>query len=221
MSVSPTYERSDESQFLFSRRMRRWFWYLALFVLYSQLASAGLTGVYRYWPWERTFLDGGNPSVFDPYTLTLLQPPLGVGTIENWRAVGRDLEFSWPAYAAWAIVAPALGSAGLFFATVAGKGWLPRCLLLLGSCLGVVAAVAIKLYEWFMGSIGWAFLAGVITDRTLPHVPHPIYGHAELAGSLFLPLGVYASIVFFLVISSARRAFRSWIAARRQGNQRR
>ncbi len=209
-------EHRDESRFLFSRWIRRLLFYVGLFVLYSQLVSAGLTGVYRYSPWEPTWMDGGHPAIFDPCTLTLLQPPAGVGTIENWRAIGWDIEFSPARYLGWAIIGPILGSAALFFASVARTGWRPRCMLLIGSCLGVVAAVAIKLHEWLRGSIGWAELARTITDGTLPHAPHPIYGYAEFIGSLFLPIVVYVSIVLFLMISSTWIALRSWIAAFRK-----
>jgi len=99
-------------------------------------------------------------------------------------------------------------------ASRAAGGWLPRCLLLLGSILGIAAAILIKMYEWGNGSIGWAFMSGIITDRTLPHVPHPIYGYAELIGSLFLPIIAYAAIVVFVVVSALWRLVRWWIRLR-------
>ncbi len=209
----------DDARFLFSRRLRRLLFYVGLFVLYSQLVSAGLTGVYRYSPWEKTWFDGGDPPIFDSWTLTLLQPPAGIGTSADWLAVGRDLRYSPFRYAAWAIMPPVLGSTALLFASMAGPGWRPRCLLLFGSVLGLVAAIAIKLHEWAHGSIGWAVLSHGITDRTLPHEPHPIYGYAELIGSFFLPIVVYMTIIVFIVVSTVSGLIRSSIGAvrKRQG----
>ncbi|MGE0116807.1 MAG: hypothetical protein AB7S71_14805 [Dongiaceae bacterium] len=204
MQVDPTDGPKSERPFLLSKRVRRVLFYAGLFVLYSQLVSAGLTGVYRYTPWEPTWLDGGHPTIFDPCTLTLLQPPEGIGTIENWRAVGWNIEFSPARYIAWAAAAPILGSAALFFASVAGAGWRPRALLFVGSCLGVAAAVAIKIHEAIRGSISWAIVARRFTDGTLLHAPHPIYGYAELIGSLFLPIAIYMAIVVYILVSSAR-----------------
>ena len=188
--------------FLFSRRIRRLLFYVGLFTLYSQLASAGLTGVYRYSPWEKTWMDGGHPPVFDYCTLTVIQPPEGIGTSADWLAVRRDVGGSPFWYAAWAVVPPLLGSATLLMASSAAGGWLPRCLLLLGSILGIAAAILVKMHEWAHGSVGWAFMSGIITDRTLPHAPHPIYGYVELIGSLFLPIIAYAAIVVFVVVSA-------------------
>lgn len=204
---------APDHQFLFSKRIRRALLCIGLFVLYSQLVSAGLTGVFRYSPWEKTFLDGGDPPVFDYWTVTLLQPPEGLGTNADWLAVGRDAGISPFRYAAWAVVGPILGSATVLFASRAGRGWRARSLLLLGSLLGIAAAVLIKIHEWSHGSIGWAFESGIITDRTLPYAPHPVYGYAELIGSFFLPIIIYASIVIFVVVSSAWGMLRSAIAA--------
>jgi hypothetical protein len=187
---------------LFPPRLRRVLFILALFVLYSQLVSAGLTMVYRYSPSEDTFLDGGSPDIFQPGVFTLLQPPEGIGTITDVRAVGWRVEGTPLSYAAWAIVMPIVGSAAIFFATAAGRTWLPRCLLLLGSCLGLAAAVLIKLHEWAVGSIGWAIDAGSSTNFAIDYPPHPIYGYLEFIGSLFLPMAVYSAIVFFLVAAA-------------------
>lgn len=208
-------KHDDESQFFFSRRIRRVLSYVGLFVLYSQLVSAGLTGVYRYSPWELSFVDGGHPEIFEPWTFTVLQAPWGVGTIDDLQAIGWKIEYSPTRYAAWAILAPILGSAALLFAAVARKRWIGLCLLLLGSCLGISAAIVIKLYEWGEGSIGWAWDHGIMTDMTLPNPPHPIYGYVELIGSLFLPIVVYMAIVAFIVISSLRRLVRWSIWAAR------
>jgi hypothetical protein len=200
-------------RFLFSKKIRWALLCIGLFVLYSQLVSAGLTGVFRYSPEEKTFLDGGDPPIFDYATVTLLQPPDGLGTSADWSAVGRDVGISPFRYAAWAVVAPILGSAALLFASRTGRDWRPRTLLLLGSILGIAAAVLIKIHEWAHGSIGWAFTSGVITDRTLPYAPHPVYGYAELIGSFFLPIIVYVSIVLFIVILSIGSVARSAVAA--------
>lgn len=198
-----------DAPYLFSRRIRRLLFYIGLFVLYSQLVSAGLTGVYRYSPLEKTWFDGGDPPIFNSWTLTVLQPPEGIGTSADWLAVGRDARYSPIQYTAWALIAPILGSAALFLGAFAEAGWRPRCMLLLGSLLGVVAAFAIKLHELAHGSIGWAYISFSITDRTLPHAPHPIYGYAELIGSLFLPIAAYAAIVLFIVASAGWRLVRS------------
>lgn len=195
------------TQFLFSRRLRRLLFYIGLFVLYSQLVSAGLTGVYRYSPWELSFVDGGNPGIFDPWTFTLLQPPEGLGTINDLQAIGWRIEYSPIRYAHWTIVPPILGSAGLLFATIAGTGWFARCLVVLGCCLGIAAAILIKLHEFAGGSIGWAWDHGHLTDGTLPNPPHPIYGYAELIGSLYLPIAIYLAIVVYIVVSGARALF--------------
>ncbi len=209
----------DDPRFLFSKRIRRMLFYVCLFVLYSQLVSAGLTGVYRYSPWELSFVDGGHPAVFAPWTLTLLQPPEGIGTIDDLQAIGWKIEYSPIQYAAWTILPPMLGSGALLFAAVARRGWLARCLLFLGSCLGIAAAIVIKLYEWGVGSIGWAWDHGTMTDMTLPNPPHPIYGYAELIGSFFLPIVVYMSIIVFIVVSTVSGLIRSSIGLvrKRQG----
>jgi hypothetical protein len=204
---------APDRRHLLSKNIRRLLFYAGLFVLYSQLVSAGLTGIYRYSPWEKTLLDGGDPPIFDYGTVTLLQPPEGLGTSADWLAVGRDVGISPFRYAAWAVIAPILGSAALLFASCAGRGWRPRSLLLLGSLVGIAAAILIKIHEWAHGSIGWAFTSGVITDRTLPYAPHPVYGYAELIGSFFLPIIVYASIVFFVVVSSTWVMLRSTTTA--------
>lgn len=198
MSTDNALQSPDEHRFLFSKRTRRLLIYAGLFVLYSQIVSAGLTGVYRYSPWEKTWFDGGDPPIFDTWTLTAIQPAEGIGTAADWLEVGRD--YRYPAYRTllWAIIAPALGSAALVYAGVAGIGWRPRCLLILGSAAGILAALAIKAHEWAYGSIGWAVLSTRITDRTLPHAPHPIYGYAELIGGFFLPILIYAALVLFI-----------------------
>ena len=159
---------AEDGRFLFSRRLRRILLYVGLFVLYSQLVSTGLTGVYRYSPWELSFVDGGDPAVFDPSTFTLLQPPEGIGTINDLQALGWKIEYSPTLYAVWAILPPMLGSGALLLGAVARRGWPARCLLLLGSCLGIAAAGAIKLHEWGAGSIGWAWDHQTLTNVTLP-----------------------------------------------------
>lgn len=187
---------------LFSPRIRLLLFYVGLFVLYSQLVSSGLTGVYRYSPSELSHVDGGHPEIFDPWTLTLLQPPDGIGTINDMQAVGWKIEYHPIRYAVWSIVPPVLGSATLLFASVAGSGWVARCLLILGSCLGVAAAIVIKLFEWAAGSIGWAWQLGHMTNMNLPNPPHPVYGYAELFGGFFMPIAVHVAIIVFVVASS-------------------
>ncbi|MCI0429533.1 MAG: hypothetical protein L0210_03180 [Rhodospirillales bacterium] len=215
MAANEIEKPSGDVRYLFSRRVRRLLFYIGLFVLYSQLVSAGLTGVYRYSPWELSFVDGGHPSIFDPWTLTLLQPPEGIGTINDLQAIGWKIEYSPTQYAVWAILPPLFGSAALMFATIARRGWPARCLLFIGSCLGIAAAIVIKLYEWGAGSIGWAWDHGIMTDMTLPNPPHPIYGYAELIGSLFLPIAVYMAIAAFIVVSGLWRLVRTSISAAR------
>jgi hypothetical protein len=187
---------------LFPRWIRRLLLCLGIFVLYSQLVSAGLTAVYRYSPWEPSFVDGHDPEIFEPGTYTLLQPPEGIGSAADLRAVGWRIELSPIRYAAWAVLAPVLGSAALFFAWAARAGWLSRCMLFLGSCVGITAAIYIKIYEFEEGAIGWAFSAGTMTDMLPPNPPHPIYGYAELVGSLFLPIALYLAIALFLLGSA-------------------
>lgn len=214
MQVNPVDEPGGERRFLFSRKIRRVLFYAGLFVLYSQLVGAGLTGVYRYTPWELSFVDGGDPEVFEPCTLTFLQPPEGMGTINDLQAIGWKIEYSPIRYALWAIVPPILGFGALLLSSIARKTWLVRCLLLLGSCIGIAAAIVIKLYEWGAGSIGWAFSHGIMTDMTLDSPPHPIYGYVELIGSFFLPIAVYTTIVAFILISGLRQLIRwsIWLA---------
>lgn len=91
MHANSVGEHGDETWFLFSKRIRRLSFYAGLFVLYSQLVSAGLTGIYRYSPWEKTWMDGGDPPIFDYWTVTLLQPPERIGTSADWLAVGRNV----------------------------------------------------------------------------------------------------------------------------------
>ena len=194
---------TQEAPYLFSKRVRRRLFYVGLFVLYSQLVSAGLTGIYRYSPWELSFGYGGDPDIFDPWTFTVLQPPEGIGTINDLQAIGWKIEYSPVRYALWTIFPPLFGSAGFLFASIAGTGWFARCLVVLGSCLGIAAAILIKLHEFAGGSIGWAWDHGRLTDATLLNPPHPIYGHAELIGSLQLPIATYLALVIYIVVSSA------------------
>jgi hypothetical protein len=108
LKVNPIDVPRDERPFLFSVGIRRVLFYSGLFVLYSQLVSASLTGVYRYSPRELSLVDGGNPEVFDPWTFTLLQAPEGIGTINDLQAIGWRIEYSPIRYALWAIVPPIL-----------------------------------------------------------------------------------------------------------------
>ena len=213
MQPDPVCERTEQPRYLFSKRVRRLLLYVGLFVLYSQLVSAGLTGVYRYSPWELAFIDGGNPEVFDPWTFTLLQPPEGIGTINDLQAIGWTIEYSAIRYALLTIFPPMFGSAGLLFASIAGTGWFARCLVVLGSCLGIAAAILIKLDEFTGGSLGWAWHHTTLTHGSLPHPPHPLYGHVELIGSLPLPIATYVALVVYIGVSTAwgliRRSIRT------------
>jgi hypothetical protein len=202
MQVNPIDQARDERSFLFSKSIRRVLFYSGLFVLYSQVVSAGLTGVYRYSLSELSFGYGGDPDMFDPWTFTLLQPPEGIGTINDLQAIGWKIEYSPIRYALWTIFPPIFGSVGLLFASIAGTGRVVRCLVVLGSCLGIAAAILIKLDEFTGGSIGWAWHHMTRTHGSLPNPPHPIYGYAELIGSLHLPIATYLALVVYIVVSS-------------------
>jgi len=183
--------------------LRRFILYLGAFVAYSQLVSAGLTAVYRFSPSELAFVDGGSPGVFD--ALMLLQPPDRIGTINDLQANGLTVHCTPLDYAAWTIIAPVLGSAGLFLAYIArSHSALAKLLLVMASGVGVVAAFMIKFHEFRSGSLGWAVGSMTATGGALAQPVHPIYGYAEFLGSLVFPVIAYVAITLGVVVTTCR-----------------
>lgn len=204
MQVHQSGDPANKISYLFSIRIRRLMLYLGLFVAYSQLASAGLTGMYRYSPTELAFVDGGSPGIFN--AVMLFQPPDRTGTINDLQAKGLAAHYAIIEYAAWAIIAPILGSAALFLTYVArARSATAKLLLIIGSAVGIGAAVMIKLHEFDSGSLGWAVISMTATGGALAQPVHPIYGYVELLGGFFLPIIAYLAIALIVIAMACRR----------------